>query len=539
MHILERTSQNGVVKRYKMSEITKKETKAQRVERIKKEKDGLDVIKDIYRYAETGEDVHPEDIDRFKWYGMYTQNRNLQDENDETLYFMLRVKLISGELTLPQLKVMAEICEKYARGTADFTTRQDLQFHFIKVADLPEVFRLLDTVGLSSIFAAGDVPRNVVSCPVNGIDHDEITDVRKVVDTINEELKGNRAFSNLPRKFKIGVNGCSKNCMHHEMQDLSFNAVKLENGEIEFAVSVGGGLASNRRVADHIGFIDPSQVIPLTEAVIEIYRDHGNRENRRKARLGHIIENWGIEKFVEELQNKLSFQIKPENDIEYVHSKFREHFGINKSKEEGKSFIGCALNSGHIGLDGLNRLVELFEKYEASALKATVTQNIIITSVPTENAQAMAEELEVADISPFPSNFKARVQACTGLNFCKFAISETKGKAKEVVDYLEEKFPDFGERVAISINGCPNSCAHPHISDIGLIGTKVKKDGESVVGYEMVVAGFLHGKETQYAQKTGVKFAEEDTKEYIENLILEYQDSDFTSFRDFLLTKAK
>ncbi len=515
-----------------------KESKAQRVERIKKEKDGLDVLQDIYLYAITGEEVDPEDIDRFKWYGLYTQNRNLQAEDDPTLYFMLRVKLISGELTLPQLKMIAEISEKYARGTADFTTRQDLQFHYIRVVDLPEVFRLLDTVGLNTIFAAGDVPRNVVSCPVNGIDKDEISDVRDVVEKINEALKGNKAFSNLPRKFKIGVNGCSKNCMHHEMQDLSFNAVKQENGRIQFAVSVGGGLASNRRVADHIGFVAPSQVLPLTKAVIKIYRDNGNRENRRKARLGHIIENWGIERFREVLQNGLSFKIKTPNDIEYVHSRYREHFGINESKEEGKSFIGCALNSGHIGLEGLNKLIELFERYKATALKATVTQNIIITSVPTKNAEAMAKELEEVGISPFPSNFKARVQACTGLNFCKFAISETKGKAKEVVDYLEEKFPDFDERVAISINGCPNSCAHSHIADIGLIGTKVKKDGQPVVGYEMVVAGFLHGKESEYAQKTGIKFAQEDTKEYIEGMIKEYKASSFTSFRDYLLTKA-
>jgi sulfite reductase (ferredoxin) len=515
-----------------------KESKAQRVERIKKEKDGLDVLQDIYLYAITGENVDPEDIDRLKWYGLYTQNRNLQNEDDPTLYFMLRVKLVAGQLSLGQLKVIAHISEKYARGTADFTTRQDLQFHYIRIVDLPEIFRLLDSVKLHTIFAAGDVPRNVVSCPINGIDHDEIADVRDLVEKINEELKGNRAFSNLPRKFKIGVNGCSKNCIHHEMQDLSFNAVKQKNGRVHFAVSVGGGLASNRRIADHIGYVSPSQVIPLTKAVIKIYRDNGNRENRRKARLGHIIEEWGIEKFRETLQDSLSFKIKEPDEIEYTHSRYREHFGINKSKQKDKSFIGCALNSGHIGIDGLNKLINLFEKYKADNLKATVTQNIIITDVPAKNAEAMAKELEDVGISPFPSNFKARIQACTGLNFCKFAISETKGVAKELVDYLEESFPDFEERVAISVNGCPNSCAHPHISDIGLIGTKVKKDGKSVVGFEMFVAGFLHGKDSQYAKKTGIKFAVEDTKQSIKNLILEYQSSNFETFKDYLLSKA-
>ncbi|RXJ65903.1 ferredoxin--nitrite reductase [Halarcobacter ebronensis] len=517
----------------------KKESKAARVERIKKEKDGLDVLQDIYLYAITGEAVDPEDIDRLKWYGLYTQNRNLQDENDETLYFMLRVKLIGGKLNLEQLKTIADISKKYARGTADFTTRQDLQFHYIRVVDLPEIFRLLDSVGLSTIFAAGDVPRNVVSCPVNGIDEDEIADVRDVVDKINEALKGNRAFSNLPRKFKIGVNGCSCNCINHEMQDLSFNAVKQQNGKIHFAVSVGGGLASNRRVADHIGYVTPSQVLPLTKAVIKIYRDNGNRDNRRKARLGHIIEEWGVQKFREILQNNLTFRIKDPNEIEYVNSKHRDHFGIHASKVKNSSFIGCALNSGHIGLDGLEKLVLLFEKYDAKALKATVTQNIVITQVPTKNAQALAQELEEVGISPVPSNFKAKIQACTGLNFCKFAISETKGAAKNLVEHLEKKFPDFGQRVSISINGCPNSCAHAHIVDIGLIGTKVKnKEGQSVVGYDLFVGGFLEGVNTQFSKKTNIKFPQEDLNENIENLITEYLESKYTTFVDFLLTKA-
>ena len=319
-----------------------KETKAQRVERIKKQKDGLDVIQDIYLYAITGEEVHPEDIDRFKWYGMYTQNRNLQDENDPTLYFMLRVKLEGGLLTLEQLKIVAQISEKYARGTADFTTRQDLQFHYIQVVNLPEIFRLLDSVGLSSIFAAGDVPRNVISCPVNGIDHEEIADVRDIVQKLNELFKGNKNFSNLPRKYKVGVNGCSKNCMNHEIQDLSFNAVKQSNGKIQFAVSVGGGLASNKRAATHIGYVTPSQVIPLTKAITKIYRDNGGREKRTKARLGHLVEQWGVEKFLEEVQNSITFKIKDANEIEYVNSRFREHFGIHESKEKGKSFIGVS-----------------------------------------------------------------------------------------------------------------------------------------------------------------------------------------------------
>lgn len=516
-----------------------KETKAQRVERIKVEKDGLDVLQDIYLYAVTGEEVHPEDIDRLKWYGLYTQNRNLQDENDSTLYFMLRVKLENGLLTLPQLKIVTEISEKFARGTADFTTRQDIQFHYIRVIDLPEIFRLLDTVGLCTIFAAGDVPRNVISCPVNGVDHDEITDVRDIVEKLNALFKGNRNFSNLPRKYKVGVNGCSKNCTHHEIQDLSFNAIKTDNGKVQFAVSVGGGLASNKRIATHIGYVTPSQVIPLTKAITKIYRDYGNREKRNKARLGHLVDFWGIEKFVEKVHAAINFKLKDANELKYVNSKQRDHFGIHESKEKGKSFIGCSLNSGHIGVDGLTNLIKLFEKYETTTLKTTITQNIIIIDAPTKEVEAFAKDLEDVNIQAFPSNFRAKTQACTGLDFCKFAISETKGVSKELVEHLEKKFPDFKERVSISVNGCPNSCAHPHIVDLGLMGTKVKNDqGESVIGYELLVSGFLEGEDSQFAKKTGIKIPVEDVNKTIENLITEYLKSESKTLHDFLLTKV-
>lgn len=516
-----------------------KETKAQRVERIKIEKDGLDVLQDIYLYAVTGEAVDPEDIDRFKWYGLYSQNRNLQDEADQTLYFMLRVKLESGSLNLEQLKIVSHISKTYARGTADFTTRQDLQFHFIRVIDLPEIFRLLDTVGLSTIFAAGDVPRNVVSCPVNGIDHDEVADVTDIVEKLNIAFKGNRAFSNLPRKFKIGVNGCSKNCTHHEIQDISFNAVKTANGKIQFDVGVGGGLASNKRISSHIGYVTPSQVVPLAKAVAKIYKEHGGRESRTKARVGHLVDNWGVDKFIDVLQASITFKIKEKNELTYTNSKFREHFGIHESKQKAKSYIGCALNSGYIGSEGLQNLVDLFEKYETTTLKATITQDIIITDAPSKEASNFAKELEEVGISAFPSNFKARVQACTGLDFCKFAIAETKGISKNLVAHLENKFPDFNQRVTISVNGCPNSCAHPHIVDLGLMGTKVKKDGQSVVGFELLVGGFLEGAKSQFTQKTGIKFASEDVNENIESLITEFQTSDLDSFHNFLLTKVK
>lgn len=516
-----------------------KETAAQRVERIKKEKGGLDVLQDIYVYAVLGEEVHPEDIDRFKWYGLYTQNKNLQDEEDKTLYFMLRVKLENASMNLEQIRMVAEISKEYARGTADFTTRQDIQFHYITVRDLPEVFRKLQSVGLSTTFAAGDVPRNIITCPVSGIEHDEIYDVRELVAKANDYFRGNKNLANLPRKYKVGISGCHKHCMGHEIQDLSFTAVEAQKGKVVFDVSVGGGLASNKQIATHIGYVTPSQILPTIKAVTTIYRDHGLRENRRKARLGHLIDAWGIEKFKEVLHEKLKFTLKPELIQAYTPYAKREHFGIHESKIKAQSYIGCAINGGHIGANGLVSLANTLEKHGATTIKTTITQNFIITDAPTINANDLVADLAQLGIDANPSAFKARTISCTGLNFCKFAISETKTKAIELANYLEKKFPNFDQTVSISVNGCPNSCAHPHIVDIGILGAKVKNDeGQTVVGFELILGGNLEGTKSAFGAKTGIKMTPEKVDRVVENIIASFIASGETSINQYLKEKV-
>ena len=515
-----------------------KETAAQRVERIKKEKDGLDVLENIYVYAVLGEEIDPEDIDRFKWYGLYTQNRNLQDENDQTLYFMLRVKLPNGELNLEQMLAVAAISKEYARNTADFTTRQDIQFHYITVRDLPAIFKKLDDVGLSTVFAAGDVPRNVVTCPVNGIDHDQICDVHPLVEKVNAYFAGNKNLSNLPRKYKVSISGCNKHCISHEIQDLSFSATKIGDTKILFDVHVGGGLASNKQIAQHIGYVTPSQVLPTVKAVTKIYKEYGFRDNRRKARLGHILQEWGKEKFIEVLHENINFVLKEQNIQNFTPYKQREHFGIHESTQKSKSYIGCAINSGHIGADGLFALHDLLKKYEATTIKATTTQNFVIQDVPTSKAQTLANELKTIGIDANPSAFKARTLACTGLNFCKFAISETKGLAKEIIEHLEAKFPTFEEPISISVNGCPNSCAHPHIVDIGLLGCKVKENDETLSGFELILGGNLQGVDSQFGLKSGIKFASSQAKYVLEELISNYIKSNDSSFSEFIVKQV-
>lgn len=512
------------------------ETKAERIERIKREKDGLEVIADIYRYAQTKEAIDPEDIDRFKWYGIYTQNRNLQGPEDETQYYMIRVKLEGGYLTPKQVEVLGEISERFARGSGDVTTRQDIQFHWLKIEDFPEVLELLSSVGLSVLGASGDCPRNIVSCPVNGIDHDQIDDVRDVVVALNNLYRGNPDFSNLPRKFKIGVSGCNKHCIQHEVQDLAFTAVK-NNDELRFSVSVGGGQASNRRIADHIGYVKRRDILKIAEAVARIYRDFGRRDNRSKARLGHLVEDWGVEKFVEELENISRVTLERYDAAAFTPYPRRSHFGVASSVRKGYNTIGCALTSGRISGEQLSKLGRILDFYEAEGITLTATQNFVILNVKSDATEAMIDTLNAAGFHPHPSVFEARTLACTGLNFCKFAVSETKDLAIEVVEYLNERFSDFDEPVSISINGCPNSCAHPQIVDLGFVGAIVKREDERHKGFDLIVGGHLEGEASRFAIKTGVKVTSDEVAPLVESLIHEFESSTSQSFGHFLLEK--
>ena len=511
-----------------------RETAAQRVERIKKEKSGLHVINDIHEYAASGQDPDPEDIDRFKWYGLYTQNKNLQAEDDDTLYFMLRIKLEHGAANVDQLKCISQISKEFAKDTADFTTRQDIQLHFIQVRDLPEIFKRLKSVGLSTVFAAGDVPRNVATCPTAGIDHDEIYDTRSLANEINDYLRGNTELVNLPRKYKIGISGCAKHCMGHEIQDLSFTAVKFDD-EVLFDVSIGGGLGSNKQIAKHLGYVKPSQVLDTVKVISCVYRDHGLRENRKKARLGHLVNEWGLDKFKYFVQEALGFNFIDKTIQKYTPYVKREHFGVHPSSVEGKSYIGCAINGGHIGSKGLEDLANTLEKHGATTIKVTATQNFVIADAPNENCQTLVNELALQDIDANPSPFKARTISCTGLNFCKFAISETKNQAMELSSYLEEKFPEFKETVSISVNGCPNSCAHPHIVDIGLLGTKLKdENGNTITGFELILGGNLEGVNSSFGEKTKLKIAPEKVNSVVEKLVSSYIESKEANIQNYL-----
>lgn len=515
------------------------ESKARRVERIKEEKDGLDVLEDIIRYAQSGEEVDPEDIDRFKWYGLYTQNRSLQDIEDDTLYFMLRIKVEAGILTRDQVRAIGEISKEFARDTADLTTRQDIQFHWIRLKDLPEIFERLRRVGLSTLQAAGDCPRNIVCCPVNGIDQNQIDDVRDVVAALNDLYRGNREFSNLPRKFKVGMCGCDKHCISPEMHDLTFTAIKRHGGETAFLISVGGGLASNRRFASNIGYINRNNIVRVAAAVTRLYRDFGHRENRSKARLGHLVEAWGIRHFISEVEQTAGVKLEPAEEAEFTPYPHRNHFGIHPGRVEEVDYIGVSVTGGRIGGEKMVQLGELLQHYQAEGITLTTTQNMVIQGVAHKDSAAMAQTLREIGLPSNPTVFEARSQACTGMEFCKFGISETKENALKVIDALNKRFPAFEEPISISFNGCPNGCAHPYIADLGFVGSMFRHDETRINGFDLVAGGYLAGSESHFSIKTGVKVTQEEIVPLLEALIREYETSTNSSFGNFILEKYR
>ncbi|AXH15891.1 ferredoxin--nitrite reductase [Malaciobacter mytili LMG 24559] len=501
------------------------------LEQLKASRNPLRVIDDIYKEAQEGIALSSDYIGLLKWYGMYPHinHDNLEDKN----YFMKRIKLVDASMNLEQLKVMGEIALKYAQGLVDFTTRENVQFHFIQIKDLPTIFDMLNSVGLTSRMASGDGPRPIVTCPVSGLDENEIIDVTSIVKEIDTYFDTNEdEFCNFPRKYKLSISGCACHCCGHEIQDIAFTAFKKDE-EVLFDLTIGGGLSKSKQIAYRANrYVKKEQIKDVAVAVAEIFRDNGNRQNRNKARVRHLINDWGVEKFVEEIENKIGYKLQEgleEPTITPIEK--RNHFGINKSKIQGESYIGFATLAGRIPGEDFASFAKIIEKYNAKGIRLTTTQNFIVYGVKDEVALSLAQEFETLGYSYRPNTFRARTQSCTGKQFCKFGITETKTYASSLIKYLEEKFPTFNEQLMISISGCGNACSHPQISDIGLIGCKTRVEGDRVDAYEVQLGGHLEGtSKSRFAEGSKLKVPANEVGEFIGNLINDYQKDNKNSF---------
>ena len=473
-----------------------------KVERVKLERHPLEVrraIIDTYSKDLSAMDGVPGEVERLKWVGIYPQ-RGGGDA------FMMRVKVPGGVLTPEQAKVVGSIARDFANGPIpnphfgnnflDLTTRQDVQMHWLKMGDVPEIWRRLEEVGITTVQACGDSARNVLCCPVSGLGHDEVIDAYPVAQAINAFFTGNREYANLPRKFKMSVTGCLEDCAQAEINDIGMLPARQDDGALGFNVRVGGGLSDGPRMASDIDvFVEPHEAVEVTRGIAHVFGELGNRENRWTARMRYLVQELGPEGFREELEKRVSIELRPAG--EDLTSHYRgDHVGVHRQRGRGASgsalyYVGLSVPVGRMSGEHFEEAGRLAEEY-GSEVRLATDQNLIITGVREERLDDLLAEPLLRRFSPNPGSFERGVVACTGSEFCRFGIVETKIRALEWARALDERVGDTGqEAVRMHFSCCSASCAQPQIGDIGLRGETAKKDGALVEGVDIGLGGSL------------------------------------------------
>ena len=506
-------------------------------EETKRNDDGLNVRQRIIDiYSKYGFDsIDPADLrGRFRWYGLYTQRRPgidggktavLEPEELDDRYFMLRVRIDGGQLSNDQLRAIAYVSRRYARGSADVTDRQNIQLHWVEIENVPDIWEALESVGLSTTEACGDTPRVILGCPLAGIDADEIIDGSPEITAIGEQYIGDSAFSNLPRKFKTSISGCSAQCAIHEINDIAFVGVVNSRGEAGYDLWVGGGLSTNPMLGRRLGaFVRPGQVPEVWAGVTGLFRDYGYRRLRHRARIKFLVADWGPEKFREVLEKEYLGYALPDGPApDGPRDGIRDHVGVH-AQRDGNFYVGFAPTVGRLSADALDVIAELAARYGSGRVSTTTEQKMIILDVPPERTGELVAELEAAGLPARPSAFRRHTMACTGIEFCKLAIVETKARAADLISELERRLPGFDTPVTINVNGCPNSCARIQTADIGLKGSLVPgPDGRQVEGFQVHLGGSLGGGDgsgSGFGRKVrGLKTTAEELPDYVERVL--------------------
>jgi ferredoxin-nitrite reductase len=463
-------------------------------EKIKVEKDGLDVIHDVYRYAETGfGTITEDDFMRFKWYGVYRQKPK------DSGYFMLRTKIPGGKLTGEQLEVMAGIADDYAHGFCDITTRQTFQFHWLRIEQFPDIFSRLSAVGMTTSGACGDDTRNVTGCPVAGIDKDEIIDGTPQLLQVSEHLTDNREFSNLPRKYKISIGGCRIHCTQPWINCVGVFGLERDKagGGIEtgFGMMVGGGLSSAPHIAQILPvFLKPEDVLPAVHFTSVVYRDYGYRDKRTRARYKFLVDDWGAEKVLAKMEEVSGLKWERHSDFPFPDDAETDHLGVHEQKQPGLWYIGVSFAGGRVRGYQVRKLAELSRKYAVPGMDRvcnTNKQNILLLNIPEADVEALKKELDENNFVYAPSNFRQGCVSCTGIEFCNLAVAETKNRMISLVGQLEQECASFQDKIRIHFSGCPSSCGQHQIADIGFRGAKTKVNGEMKECFDMFIGGKL------------------------------------------------
>ncbi len=471
---------------------------------------------------------------RFRWFGLYTQRKPgldggktgaLDPEELDAEYFMLRVRIDGGQLSTEQLRVIGEISTTYARDTADITDRQNIQLHWIRIEDVPAIWAKLEAVGLDTTEACGDSPRVILGSPVAGIAADEIIDSTSAVEEIKRRYIGDPEYANLPRKFKTAVTGHPTQDVAPEINDVSFvGTIHPEHGP-GFDLWVGGGLSTNPMLAQKLGVWIPLQdVADVWEGVISIFRDYGYRRLRSRARLKFLVADWGVDKFRQVLETKYLERALVDCDSPPVPPRTGDHIGVTR-QNDGRYFVGVAPTVGRVAGATLTRLAEIAEEHGSRRVRTTPYQKLLVLDVEQERVAGIVGALDEIGLSARPSNWRRSTMACTGIEFCKLAIVETKQRAADLVAELERRFPDLDTPITVNVNGCPNACARTQVADIGLKGMLVlDADGRQVEGYQVHLGGGL-GLTPQFGKKLRAhKVTSTGLDDYITNVVSAFLD---------------
>jgi len=526
-----------------------------KVEKWKDEVYGNEIRDHLMRFAEEGWDAIPDDeqdawFERFKWWGLYHQRSGQES------YFMMRIGTPNGVIEPGQLRVVGEVAKEYATGPADnpefgdaycdWTTRQSIQLHWIKLEDIPEIFDKLESNGLTTQQACGDSWRNIVGCPVAGKDKHEHVDAWDVAENLHETFKGDDDHVNLPRKWKVAVAGCDEGCAQGDINDLAFEPAE-KDGEIGFNVRVGGGLARKepRFARDIDVWVPKEKTAEIAGGLSALFRDYGDRDDRFNARIKFLVDEWGPEKVRETLQEEyVDFELPTAGEDmreQYTYNTGKQdghndHVGVHE-QNDGNYYVGLNVLVGRQGADDVIELADLADEYGSGEVRLTQRQNIIVTDIPEENLDAFLEEDLLEDYSPDPSPFMRGSIACTGTEYCSLSIVETKNRQVRYARWLRDnvELPKDHDEFHIHLSGCTASCAQPQIADVSLRGMKTRKDGEPVEALDIGLGGGL-GDEPRFADWVEMRVPADEVPGAIKNLVANFEDNraDGETFRDFV-----
>ncbi len=510
-------------------------------ERVKSEGGGLDVRRRIEEvYAVEGFDsITQDDLrNRFRWWGLYTQRRpgidggrtaQLEAHELEDRYFMLRVRIDGGALSTTQLRTVGQVSVDFGRDSADITDRQNIQYHWIAVEDVPEIWRRLESVGLSTTEACGDTPRVVLGSPVAGVSAEELIDPTPLIDEIQDRFVGDPALANLPRKLKTAVTGHPSLDVVHEINDISFVGVEHPELGVGYDLWVGGGLSTAPRLAERLGvFVSPDRAAEVWQAVVLLFRDHGFRRLRTKARLKFLVTQLGPDGFRELLEREYLEEPLPDGPAPAPAVGRADHVGIHPQRD-GRVYVGAAPTVGRLSGRALLRIADLAEAAGSARVRLTPHQKLLVLDVEPSAVDDLVAGLEDLGLTTRPSPFRRSTIACTGIEYCKLAIVETKGTAARAVDELERRLGDveLDRPISLHVNGCPNSCARIQVADIGLKGQIVTTDdGDQVPGFQVHLGGGLASAERDEAglgrTVRGLKVSADEVAGYAERIVRRY-----------------